>query len=77
MKDKQKEEEELVRALERGLVKPFQESLSHQVDDLLRRIPALSTGPICPSEDDFCRCTYQSGCRALINETENEDTGCY
>lgn len=57
-------EEDLIVLLENDKIKYYTETLSFQVDDLLRRIPTLMEGSVCPNEDG-CRCTYEGGCIAL------------
>jgi hypothetical protein len=81
-------EEDLIVLLENDKVKYYTEGLSFQIDELLRRIPALMDGPVCPLDDGVrCECTYETGCRAknggiaLLQEptTQNNvvDTGAY
>lgn len=64
LKDRPEIEEDLIVLLENDKIPLYTETLSFRVEDLLRRIPTLMDGPVCPNETD-CRCTYEGGCQAL------------
>lgn len=86
--DRPEIEEDLIVLLENDKIPLYTETLSFRVEDLLRRIPTLMDGPVCPSETD-CRCTYEGGCQLLkcgivdeplkIETTQNNvvETGAY
>jgi hypothetical protein len=52
-------------------------SIEDMVEELEFRIPDLFSGPECPldfSKEEYCDCTYETGCRAL---KDLEETGSY
>lgn len=39
-----------------------------QVEELVKRIPSLMSGPSCPNHIPFnCKCTYKTGCKFYVD----------
>jgi len=45
-------------------------SIEEMLIELERRVPGLFSGPVCPSKQFVCDCSFESGCRLLTDQAQ-------